>query len=374
MAKNNHHFVPQFYLRNFSMDREAVCLINIKRAHATQNASIKDQCSRWKFYGETDDLEDAFSELEGDVAPVLRDIITGNLLPRVGTDAYFRLSFFLVVQYLRTHVSTQNMAHQSSLLGTYFVREAGKRTGYDTSNVRVTYDDDVALPLKTIRDVFPALRDLDSRILRTSCNARFITSDNPVIFYNQWCEGVDYTGVVGAMCSGLQIFYPLAPNCLLMLFDSTVYDVDEQKPGEILIGNPSDINHINQLQCVFAQKNLFFSDWNDRAHILAALPKVANMRNIHKVTLNVAREQINESKSKTESELLHTFIPMPNAHLKIKFSHIRRQVRHLPLEERSQKFRDVPIPKQNLRLPQSVEARLQGKWFALKSTETWRKD
>jgi hypothetical protein len=374
MPKNNHHFVPQSYLRNFSIERDAICLINIKRAHAVPTARIAGQCSRWKFHGETDELEDALGDLEQAVAPIMRSIISGGPFPASGTDAHLYLLFFLATQRLRTHDAAERMAHQASLFVTYVAKETGRREGIDIGNARIIFNDEVAFALSAARDFYPMLNDLDSRILRISCNARFITSDNPVIFYNQWCEGINYTGVIGAASSGLQIFYPLAPNCMIMLFDPNVYDVIGQKSGEILLTNPSDINHLNRLQCVFAQENLLFSYWDDREHILASLKKCTHLRNLQEVTLNVAKELINDPESLTESELLHGFIPMPDTHLKIKFSRVHRQARQVPLSERSGKYRDISMPSGDIGLPDDVENRLRSKRFVHKSTQTWRKD
>lgn len=346
------------------MGRHAICLINIKRLQATQNASIKDQCSRSKFYGKTDELEDALCKLEGNVAPVIRSIIDGGPLPEVGTDNHVLLLFFLAVQKLRTHAAAESIARQASLYFTYLAKEYGKRTGVDIGDARIVFNDDIALGLRAVGDYLPWIRDLDSRILRISCPARFIASDNPVICYNQWCEGIDHTGVTGASCSGIQIFYPLAPNCMIMLFDARVYDVIGQKSGEIFLTDPSDINYLNRLQCVFAQDNLFFSDWNDRERILATLPKVAHLRKVQALKLYVARELISDPSSTVESELLYEFTPMPDIHLKIKFSRIRRQARHVPLLARAEMYRD--------RMP--IESRLPGRQFVIKSTETWRTD
>lgn len=44
------HFVPQFYLRNFSEDKKRLHLANIARAKAILNASLRKQCARTKFY------------------------------------------------------------------------------------------------------------------------------------------------------------------------------------------------------------------------------------------------------------------------------------------------------------------------------------
>src|SRR5690242_6913738 len=98
MPKTNHHFVPQFYLRNFSNGRASISLINIAKALAVPTATISGQCYRPKFYGETNELEDAFSDLEGAVAPLIRAIIDGNPLPQLNTSQHLCVFSFLAFQ------------------------------------------------------------------------------------------------------------------------------------------------------------------------------------------------------------------------------------------------------------------------------------
>lgn len=357
------------------MGREAVCLINLKSAKAIPTAGIKGQCVKWKFYGETDDLENAFNALETKVTKIMRSIILGAPLSTIGTDEHFYLLFFLATQWLRTPNATQQGTEQASLVMTYYAKEYGKRAGVDIGDARIVFSDDTAIALGALEHVLPAVWDLDTRILRTRCNAHFITSDNPVIFYNQWCEGIDYTGVTGALNNGLQIFYPLAPNCLLMLFDHTVYEVSGQNMGDIFLTDSSDVNYINRLPCLFAQENLFFSNWNDRHRILGTLAKISHLRSSHEITLHVAQETLTKRKSSTKSELLHMFTPMPNASFKLNFSNICHRAQHIPIEDRAQMYRDIPPQVMNTKASKAIEARLQGKkWFTFKSKETWRKD
>ena len=53
----------------------------------------------------------------------------------------------------------------------------------------------------------------------------FLTSDNPIFKYNQYCEGVRFSGVTGGGSRGLQIFVPLSPYLHLILYDDRTYRV-----------------------------------------------------------------------------------------------------------------------------------------------------
>src|SRR5260221_12562315 len=102
MVGHEHHFVPQFYLRNFSADGRGVNLFNFKRSRAVVGASIKHQCSKHNFYGFAPDLEKALGELEGATADVVRNIRASRTLPVPGSDDWQTLLTFIVFQKLRT--------------------------------------------------------------------------------------------------------------------------------------------------------------------------------------------------------------------------------------------------------------------------------
>jgi hypothetical protein len=54
MAENKrHHFVPQFYLRNFANDprQRQIGLFNIAAGKYVRSTSIRDQAQRKKLYG-----------------------------------------------------------------------------------------------------------------------------------------------------------------------------------------------------------------------------------------------------------------------------------------------------------------------------------
>lgn len=366
VPKNKHHFVPQFYLRNFAVGKGAICLINIATRKAVSEASIKDECYRRKFYGKTDDVEDALKQVETAIAPVIKRVIDGESIPRRST-MHVELLYFVALQKLRTRAITENMAQALSLPMTYVAREQSNCMGEDVNNIHVIAEPNVFQLLSMVDDYTDLLTDLDIRIIRSSSGARFITSDSPVVFYNQWCEGVKGVGVLGTACGGLQIFFPLSPYCMLMLFDEVIYNVSSYNPSEI-ITDSRDIYMLNRLQTVFAQDNLYFSDWRDKDRIMNALPNFADLRQEYRPTLHVAGSEPGTS------ELLHMYIQMPDVNLKLRFSSIRRRTDKIPIYSRPLYHRHMLLTLNSPALPERVQERLKNKQFALKSVETWPKD
>lgn len=61
-SKKNQHFVPRFYLKNFSNDKKKnfIGLFNIDSEVHIENAKLKTQASRDYFYGKDGKVEDLF--------------------------------------------------------------------------------------------------------------------------------------------------------------------------------------------------------------------------------------------------------------------------------------------------------------------------
>jgi Protein of unknown function (DUF4238) len=84
MAENrDQHFNPQFYLRNFSADKNgrSIHLYNIARAQCVFGANFAGQCARPYFYGKDGRLETGLGMLETAAAPVFRRMISERKVP-----------------------------------------------------------------------------------------------------------------------------------------------------------------------------------------------------------------------------------------------------------------------------------------------------
>ena len=72
--------------------------------------------------------------------------------------------------------------------------------------------------------------DLKAHLIVSDTDA-FLTSDNPVFFYNQYNQ--DLPGSVAGIDShGFQAFCPLSPKIVLALYDSNVYELTDTAPSE----------------------------------------------------------------------------------------------------------------------------------------------
>lgn len=70
------HYVPQFYLRRFSIDgnKKLINLFNIQRNQFFRRVSIKQQACRPNFYGSDGYVENKLSLLEHQFSEVIKDM------------------------------------------------------------------------------------------------------------------------------------------------------------------------------------------------------------------------------------------------------------------------------------------------------------
>jgi len=72
LIKSSHHFIPQFYLRRFSIRDEgkSISLYNLKNKKIIQNAPIKHQACKKFLYRADDEVENALGKMENEVANI----------------------------------------------------------------------------------------------------------------------------------------------------------------------------------------------------------------------------------------------------------------------------------------------------------------
>src|SRR3569832_1398994 len=96
-----HHFVPQFYLRNFGVE-DSIALYNVSRRRHVRTASIRGECQRSYLYGKDPSVEAALAQMEGMACNAIRRVITTELVPADTSDDFFSLIAFVAFQHGRT--------------------------------------------------------------------------------------------------------------------------------------------------------------------------------------------------------------------------------------------------------------------------------
>lgn len=255
------HFVPQFYLRRFSQDGKSINVFNIKSKRSILKAPIKGQCYRDNFYGKDRVVEKALSQLEAEMSRVLKSVQSQGALPK--RPLHDLNTFFSYVLFQHSRTEQFIGAYESQIEGVVkrLVNPTMEAKGYspeELAKVRVGLKEGPRFMLKQTAKLLPLFFDLNCKLVRITSAQEFVTSDSPVVFYNQLLS-FQKTGGAGIASKGLQVFFPLDPKHLAILYDKDVYRVGPPHSHLIEISNNDDVRELNRLQFVHALHNVYFS-------------------------------------------------------------------------------------------------------------------
>ena len=331
-AKRNQHFVPQFYLRIFQSAPKRIHLYDLGMMEPRKDVGIKGQCYKRYFYGRDSKVEDALMELEETLSKTLRGIANSRKLPQRKSKAYRDVLTFASLQYLRTQKRTRAISHMfHKLLGRAF-----KATGQAPENMVPDHLYSMALSLSMIPYALEQIQDLKCHLIVSRRNA-FITSDVPVYRYNQYSEAIRDRGVTGLASRGLQIFVPISPSLLLILYDGGTYKIRKLADrwfGRSVTDHKSDIDQLNLLQLHSAGRNVYFSNWEQHKDIERLSPDFDRTK---VVDPEIVREF--QQDDDPRNSLLVTFERMVDMSLNLSFMTIKRRANQIPLYRRPDLYR-----------------------------------
>ena len=326
-----HHYVPKFYLRAFSRDRRRVNLYNLKNERFVFGASLRDQCYVPRFYGRDERVETVLARIEAVAAPLFSKMRDHGAIPGGGTPERDALVFFIGLQLARTTGAQAHSLRMSQLLTEVaFDGRAPERA--------LTPKQSTQIMLSLAPRIATSLADLALTLVTSSSDATFATSDDPVFKYNTYCEGLLHAGVTGTQCKGLQLFFPISPTKLLLLYDAAVYRL--VRAGQrTAMASPQDVDQLNRLQLVGAAENVYFEDSTTGRLLGQAASAAVAIRNASRPRIVLAIDDADEN-----SELLHQFWPMPQLDLRLSFITLRPKAQAHPLTMRMRQVRSPYEP------------------------------
>lgn len=336
-----HHFVPQFYLRAFSENKKQINLYNFKRRKVISGAPIKKQCARAHFHAFAPGLEQALGGIEGDAAAAIRTILDRKSAPRPGSEEWKAILAFIAFQKARTERSEQVINATGDFLVKTSLQRGPSFSNFDFDKIEIKNKYAIALAFELVELTLQYASDLGMHLLLNESETDFLTSDDPVAAHNQYCEGITYRGVLGWNCRGLQLFLPLSPRVVLLLYDKAVYKVDGSRHGECssVIRYPEHVRLINDLQALNAHQNVYFMGTPNQ-DTMTYLREVTQRRTEGRTTF-VETEPV-KLPSGQMSQMLHTFEPILPLSLTLPQITIRRRARRIDLDARGGQYRHAP--------------------------------
>ena len=236
-----------------------VGVFNLIAAHFIQHAAIKRQSYKNYFYGKDPQREEILAQLEGCAASIIDRIISENVLPEHGSGAHADLMAFVLSLMARTEFSvieTNREVHE--IFQTIYTQKFDGLI--DHSSVKLDDTDAVIMSIAHAFKALPIVQDLQFKLLLNATQLPFITSDNPVILYNQYLESrTPNQPITGLATSGLQILLPISPKAFVAFYDPQIYKVGRRNNCYIHLEKDSDIRALNLLQFGNAHQNIYFS-------------------------------------------------------------------------------------------------------------------
>ena len=341
--KRSQHYVPQLYLRNFSMhnNQKSIGVFNIKLKKFIQNTSIKGQASKVFFYGKDGTVEDTLSHFESGCAPVLRKIINSKQLPTRFSDEYFLIVFFLFLTELRNPATTERMMRSSALFQETVKNKLDPE--FAKRLPMLTHDDALEFAFKAVELSLRTTKDLGVKLLFNSSSQQFITSDNPVAKYNQFMEAKKWIGGgwTGLASIGLQFFFPISPELCILLYDPWVYKVGDKKKDLLEVSDMVSINAINGLQFMNATDNLFFNESITESYLEYLSVKDKSFKKANQPTSKIFK-LLNESGEELPGDLIVMGSSSPMMNLAISGLTFTKQAKAFRFSNSAAQWRKYP--------------------------------
>lgn len=274
MPKNkNQHWIPQFYLRNFSPDGiHSYCYLLKKKT--SYWCKISNICSADYFYGKNQvaiELEKILSGLERVHARILQKITDERSLEIISEERNkLSLCMFLLLTNKRNTTAKKEILDIANHLFDIMkpsiveIKEFKEMdiTREDLDNFRIGRDAPNFEAMWVAMSYPWSIFDLKPILLINKTKRSFVTSDSPVVFYNYLDSYIELNDISldGYISQGLVLFLPLSEKITLCLFDQKIYRPNVNTPtSNINLTNKRDVNALNRLQLLNADDILIHS-------------------------------------------------------------------------------------------------------------------
>lgn len=257
------HYVPQFYLRNFS-GNNSIGVYNFDIKKFIDEAAIRNNAGRDFLYGHDTDLENWFQNLEGKWATVINKILQNNKIPKDSTE-YTYLLMFIYLSDARVAEQADAFKQHKLEKGKAFAKmmvEQGKTnlSNEDIDNLDVNIERPNLVYIKGMEKIINVMSDLCPLIIVNESDIGFITSDVPVAKYNQWFLERKYKHPYGFGHIGFQCFVPLCSRICLCLYDDIVYRNLLGNKDRIRLYSKTNVEALNKLFLHNAYKEIYYEN------------------------------------------------------------------------------------------------------------------
>ncbi len=255
MRAKAQHYVPRFYLKNFSKKKGSKYITQCysKQDGKVFSVNITKICQENGFYDvKTDDylfsIEENLAEFESKVAPVYKKLVDSKKLSVLDNEGKIAIATFVILQMLRTPEQRISFRHMEQQLADRFPGFEKNFVGERNKENSISH---ITFLNENVNEFVFILMQL-KWVLILAPDHSFWTSDNPVYKHNELKS--KFRGTLGLACKSIQVILPLSHNLLLMIFDGDTYT--NIKTDEVT-ANSENIKHYNFGQIVCSIRHIF---------------------------------------------------------------------------------------------------------------------
>ena len=272
-VKEYNHFVPQFYLKNFSNNKKSIGIYRFKEHKFIENASIKENCGRKFLYGKEDtNIEDWFGKLEGIWSNIFSKIIENEKIDYLNIDEITYIYMFIYLTDVRNAETADynNLLLRETIKNTVLLTKEHKPDDkygkLDLSILKnLSYDKPNLINIQNMPNIVDCMSDLKLILIKNNSNTQFITSDCPVAKYNKFFIEREYKGrSYGYGQMGFQCFVTISPKLCLCLIDEVLYDFKLEQNNLLLVNGVDIVNDINNLIVNNSDEYIIFNNLEKR--------------------------------------------------------------------------------------------------------------
>jgi hypothetical protein len=318
MSQNKkHHYVPRFYMKRFSSNGRSINIWNIPKQRIILSANLKNQCYKNYFYGKILEVEKALGDIEGITAEIFYRIDSLETPPLPQSPYYFTLILYVLMQYGRTVYAADMVDDMSDKIAKHVLGPIAKEKGIDFTGVKIGVKYPGKYSLAILTQAYPLILDMQCKLIINETGVEFVTSDNPVVLYNQLLSFRKQGSNTGLASKGLQIFFPIGPHKLLIFYDHIMYRVGRRSKPVVHVSLPRDVYELNKLQACSAAKNIYFND--PKIDVETLDKKAAPFRRKNKCNLDIFKRSETEE---CRQEFIVSSREDVRTNLKLSFIHL----------------------------------------------------
>lgn len=335
--RKNQHYVPQHYLEAWSSNNK-INTLHIP-SEGIFREDIQKVCSRNYFYGKPH-VEDELVHLEGHHATSLNKLRDGATLPNLSLTETRLLLSFVTTQRTRTRATKLDIQSEDDLLREG-VKEDLEANRYDDlidwKEGLTDKDKEDALVDASVLGIhhrlmvqgifgYISIGDLEGVMLCNVTNREFLISDSPIVHDNPRYKSELGMVRAGLGNRGLQIYCPIDPNRILLLYDPAVYSFDHNSKKQVLIRAPEVADQLNLLQFHNAESIVMFDSSSDD-YIKDLFNRIDDVRRRDEITVN---QDIGDGETVEITQVPYHQIPLtspdlPNASMSTGLEYVQRR-------------------------------------------------